>query len=162
MVLKNWYKWLGNIYGGVYPTLINYNGTEVKPASIGLQLSANSFKYIANGDSPLTSSGNVIFGTGTKEPDINDYALSGDIIKNLTAGITQAVNFDATYHEIVTTYILTNGNGEAVTIGEVGVKNYASKNGYLFERTVLDTPVTIPAGGIGQVTYTVRMNYPTA
>ena len=29
------------------------------------------------------------------------------------------------------------------------------------ERTVLETPVTIPAGGVGQVTYTIRMNYPT-
>lgn len=27
-------------------------------------------------------------------------------------------------------------------------------------RTVFDTPVTIAAGGVGQVTYTIRMNYP--
>ena len=32
---------------------------------------------------------------------------------------------------------------------------------YLIERTVLESPITIPAnGGVGQVTYKIRMDYP--
>lgn len=58
---------------------------------------------------------------------------------------------------------ITNNNETDITIGEVGIV-YQTGSSYsvLFERTVLESPITIPAGGVGQVTYTIRMNYPTA
>ena len=68
------------------------------------------------------------------------------------------------------TYTITNNGSEAVTIAEVAImaRILTDANGsnaaatlQLWERTVLDYPVTIPAGGIGQVTYTVRMDWPT-
>ena len=69
-------------------------------------------------------------------------------------------------------FTLTNTGSEDFTISELGLVTYAyitNTNGYcyennfLLERTVLENPITIPAnGGVGQVTYTIRMDYPVA
>lgn len=109
----------------------------------------------------------VMFGTGDTPPTINDYNLSGELITGLVATkvTTNYINSDS--FSISTLYTLTNTGTEAVTIKEVGLgqsfKYHGnSDNSCLIERTVLDTPVTIPAGGIGQVEYTITLTYPTA
>lgn len=63
-------------------------------------------------------------------------------------------------------YTITNSSATDITIAEVGLWGYinyaaSSMENALLERTVLDEPVTIPAGGIGMVTYSIRYNYPT-
>ena len=68
---------------------------------------------------------------------------------------------------ITALYTITNTGSSAFTIGELGLiaatyTNVSTNSKCLVERTVLDTPVTIPAGGIGQVEYTITFNYPTA
>lgn len=61
---------------------------------------------------------------------------------------------------------MKNTSSADVTIREIGY--YACYDGntknsrVLLDRTLLDTPVTIPAGSIGQVVYTITFNYPTA
>ena len=114
-----------------------------------------------------TSFTQVMFGTGDTPPTINDYNLSGNFITGLVAtkATTNLINSDS--FSITTRYTLTNTGAEAVTIKEVGLGqsfNYygSSENSCLIDRTVLDTPVTIPAGGVGQVEYTITFNYPTA
>ena len=109
----------------------------------------------------------VMFGTGDTPPTINDYNLSGYFITGLVATqvTTNLINSDSL--SISTLYTLTNTSAEAVTIKEVGLGQsfcYSgnSKNSCLVDRTVLDTPVTIPAGGVGQVEYTITFNYPTS
>lgn len=110
------------------------------------------------------SYGGVIFGTGTAQPTIDDYKLSGNIISTIVASVsyTRTVTEDSTVFQCV--YTLTNTGTEEITIGEIGLiggsGSYES-NKMLVERTVLDSPVTIPAGGVGQVTYTITFNYPT-
>lgn len=108
----------------------------------------------------------VVFGTGNIAPALGDYCLSGDFIKGISAtyAVKQTDADDGYTMSFV--YTITNNNSEDITIGEVGVVEFAHDgnniNGYaLTERTALESPVTIPAGGVGQVTYTIRMNYPT-
>ena len=117
--------------------------------------------------SPATSFTRVMFGTGDTPPTINDYNLSGNIITGLVAtkATTNLINSDSL--SISTLYTLTNTGAEPVTIKEVGLGQSfkyhgSSENSCLIDRTVLDTPVTIPAGGVGQVEYTITFNYPTA
>ena len=98
-----------------------------------------------------TNSG-FVFGNGAVEPTIDDYCLSGEFIK-----------LSGTLQRIVAT--LTNRKDTDVTISEVGYQDYVYVNSSgskccLLERTLLDNPITIPAGGVGQVTYTVRMSLP--
>ena len=69
---------------------------------------------------------------------------------------------DYSYHEGSAVLTITNNNATDITIGEVGIVYQGSNTAALLERTVLDSPITIPAGGVSQITYTIRMNYPTA
>lgn len=106
----------------------------------------------------------VAFGDGTGEVSENDYMLFGNVIRNLVC--TQALrveqNGNAITKKII--YTITNGNSEDVTISEIGYFNYvnyvtgSNTSDALYDHTLLDSPVTIPAGGIGQVTYTITFN----
>lgn len=109
----------------------------------------------------------VVFGNGSVAPTKDDYFLSGELLTTISATFTQNVTFDENGYEISTVYNITNTGSNPITVGEVGLfanTNIASNvsSYFLVERTVLDNPVTIPAGGVGQVTYTIRFNYPIA
>lgn len=114
----------------------------------------------------------VLFGTGTTPPSGGDYALSGDIVDTITVSNVRSHTVDDSGDTLTMVYTITNTGDTDITIGEVGLIapfQYACtasnnrKTVYpLIERTVLDKPITIPSGGVGQVTYTIRMNYPTA
>lgn len=109
----------------------------------------------------------VVIGTGTQEPTQDDYKLSGNMITGIASTVNATYSVDEDGVQITSIYTITNKNSEAITIGEiayVGGCNYRSGGGdlltTLFERTVLDTPVTIEPSGVGQVTYTIRVNAP--
>lgn len=114
--------------------------------------------------------GGVVIGTGTTPPTADDYALSGDIISTFSASASVERFNDENGAGVTATYMITNTGTSDFTIGEIGLIANISHSTYssstntlkaLLERTVLDAPVTIPAGGIGQVVYTIRVNYPT-
>lgn len=110
----------------------------------------------------------VAFGTDGTPPTPDDYRLAGNVISSLSGTVAKNVNIDEYGTTMTAIYTLTNSGAEDVTVREIGLfrQGYYSSLKYtstfMLERTVLDEPVTIPAGGIGQVTYTIRMNYPTA
>lgn len=111
----------------------------------------------------------VIFGTGTTPPTFNDYRLSGTIISGITTTVS-TTNIAAIENGVTltTVYTITNNNSTAITIGEIGLvgKPYTNTTSTdeaykaLFERTVLDTPITIESGAVGRVTYTITIQYP--
>lgn len=129
-----------------------------------------------NSNSSLFSYGTVL-GTGTTPPTPDDYTLSG-------AAITTIVNSYSIKNEIdednmgmtkTATYTITNSGDTDITIGEIGIfverrwqsqtttglSPQAYHHGFvMIERSVLEAPVTIPAGGIGQVTYSIRLDFP--
>lgn len=162
-----------------------YDGSDVSQYSGYYYVNVHSFYKLKTlmktpadatyvGTNKTTPIRGVVFGTGTTAPTENDYKLSGDAIAGLSnSNIT--MNEEATYDDsgaaITVVYTISNTTGAEITIGEVGLLDtlktkessvYAEKyHTILWERTVLGSPVTIPAGGVGQVTYTIRMNYPT-
>lgn len=167
MLTKNWYRvtsmmvFATSTNSGDGAICKNMKGTttQISPGSF-----LNLFGYysgtlktaIATG----SSANGVFFGTGDATPTVDDYTLAGDVISGIS--ITASKNsvgkeLDAGYAELTTVYGISNNNTEEVTVREIALAYY----GCILDRTVLDTPVTIPAGGIGQVTYTIRMNYPT-
>lgn len=115
-----------------------------------------------------TSNGGAIIGTGTTPATIDDYKLAGDMITTFTYSKTIKITHDDDKSTITALYTITNTGNAAFTIGEIGLiaACYSSGNtaAYrcLVERTVLDSPVTIEAGGVGQVTYTIEINMPVA
>lgn len=110
----------------------------------------------------------VIFGTGNTEPTIDDYQMAGEHFVDYTESHSFESTLDGTTRINSCRYTLTNTSTEPVTIGEVGLSVYAYRKtsgntyytGFLIERTALDSPITIPAGGVGIITYTLKFDLP--
>lgn len=166
MILKQWYQAFKKTCndGTVnFCDIMGENKTMVyfSPSILNLMDTYVTDKYCSG----------VIFGTGNANPTINDYKLSGDLVKNVSVAAYKTTTENPDGSEIYeATYTLNNNGNESVTIGEVGLCYKAHNTAYgssgggyaLFERTTLESPITIEAGGVGQITYTIRMNYPTA
>lgn len=176
-----WYKSIVH-YSGSKPTYCSGNMSSLTIPRLLKTFSAvttGKLSYLLGNGSQTTSSyvpnEGVIFGTGTTPPAADDYTLSGEIICGLTTSntmVSYTSKSDDEAQVLTSLFTITNTTGEDFTIGEVGllVNTYCYDSthpsnfgyrGFLVERTVLDTPVTIPAGGVGQVTYTIRMDYTT-
>lgn len=150
-----------------------YSSTAGDALKFGVDVTSNSSWPSLGVVLTSTSSGaggGVIFGDGNTPPALTDTKLSGNMITTINA--TRVITKEASDNSASLTviYTLTNTGSSPITIAEVGVIwNATSNNNYsqaeykgLLERTVLESPVTIPAGGIGQVTYTISMEAPTA
>jgi hypothetical protein len=182
MFLRNWYRALtAEMYNHSSVTGINTSGLTcniVGGGSSGGIYSRTSLTM--TGGSSLSSSntsapnmgvvqtdyaykGGIVFGTGSAEPTFDDYRLSGDLITTISSSASVTATLDDDGCTFVGTYTLTNTGSDGITVKEIGLL-MSNNSGpvMLIERTVLDEPVTIPAGGVGQVTYTIRFNYPTA
>lgn len=113
-----------------------------------------------------TNNVNIVLGSGTTPATIDDYMLESWITSGLSCVITSELDDD---NDTIWTITATNTSQSEIVIGEVGIhaKAYYGNNSvsntatFLFERTVLETPITIAPGGVGQVTYKIKMNYPT-
>ena len=115
----------------------------------------------------------TIFGDGTGTPSANDTKLFGNHLSQLTnSNVTVSVEYNADDNDakqsVKAVYTITNTTGAELTIREMGLlyeiavdHTYDYNHAVLMEHSVLDTPITIPVGGVGQVTYTIEMDYPT-
>ena len=177
MHTNNFYRAFANYIGynafGSTMGLVAYNGSTINsfdrfycdPTLWLPNASSNNGNMYHVLSSFSDNYGGVIFGTGDTPPTLADYKLAGDAIFNLVATVSKVSAMDANGFSFAVTYSLTNNNSEAVTIKEVGSvlgKSAAGQaNKVLIDRTVLDNPVTIEAGGVGQVVYTIGMSFPT-
>ena len=143
-------KGIKNVSGSVYDA--GYGGSDITPGPILSSVRFDSF----NG---------IIIGKGTTPPTLDDYYLEFQITSGLTTSNSRGIDENGNPYTLIT---MANATNKAITVGEVGIiaSVYYGTNGYtcyaLLDRTVLESPITIEAGGVGQITYTLRMNYPTA
>jgi hypothetical protein len=84
----------------------------------------------------------------------------------LSCSVAIAVDED---NDAVYKLTITNTSGEDITIGEIGMispfyynTTSSARRQALKERTVLDSPLTIPAGGVGLIDYSIKLPIPTA
>lgn len=168
----------GAVAGNTYNTTYNYRDVSFGLIHAVKQVSTFDVSQNSGDDTNSIvskSNGGVYFGSGNTPATIDDYKLSGDVIQNITTSYVENSIYeeDGSAGTLSYTYTITNNNDTEITIGEVALfgeaywQTASSSNSatythffYLFERTALESPVTIPAGGVGQVTYTIRMNYP--
>lgn len=176
MFTKNWYKALA-------AEMSRSNGTYQSMTGTTQTIHASYYLYFFNYDNgnpnyptihkvqtTLGSNGGVVFGTGNTPPTINDTTLSGDLVSGFSYSKSVTTECGDNGVTFTALYTVTNNNAEAITISEVAIIANLTKHNTspdapykaLLERTVLDTPVTIPAGGVGQVVYTITFNLPTA
>jgi len=144
------------------PTLISISGSNC-PIDATNQYVLRDIWYSArNSLSTLATRstdglGYIILGSGTTEPTPEDYRLESQITTNLSCD-----NVSVSRNTTVKTYTATfsNSGTSPITVTEIG---YVSRTGYgtnpityddfLMDRTVLETPITIPAGESRTVTY---------
>lgn len=153
-------------------SMTSIDGTTYTSVDLTFNRYANSdyntdaFAYVMPNkviESIINSQG-LYFGTGDTAPSVNDYKLSGEIIKNLKNDRTRiSMNQDDGYTELQVTVTVQNNNENSVTIKEIGLFGYLSTSAinrpYLMDRIVLATPITIPAGGTKSITYNLRHTY---
>ena len=174
MFTRNWYKALSTEMSRVNDTFQSVTGiTQTLSASaylFGIMLNEDH-RYtpsIYKVRTTLDSDGGVIFGTGNATPTIDDTTLSGNLVSGFSYNSSVSAKRGGDGVTITALYTVINNNEEAITISEVAlIANLYNNNTQamykgLLDRTVLDTPVTIPAGGVGQVVYTITFNYLTA
>ena len=176
MFTKNWYKATASamfymreeetyktMSGGIMK--ISGNASHIQ---LAYPASGSQNPFLGNMSGNWEASAGVILGTGITPPTVDDYTMSGNPITNFTYSYALAKDTDDNGATITALYTITNTGSSAFTIGEIGLT--ASLGGSystmiykaLLERTVLDSPLTIEPGGVGQLTYVIRMDYPTA
>lgn len=149
-------------YAGYLSEGINFgsNANNGTPSLYNPRLYAKTSLETAN-----NYNGGVIFGSGTASPTVDDYTMAGELFATGSVSANVERSFDDEGAYWTATYTITNTGDEDFTVGEIGL--YANSNStnvkgpFLIERTVLETPITIPAGGVGLVTYNIRLVYPT-
>ena len=119
---------------------------------------------------PISASAHgVRFGTGVTPATPNDYTLANMLVEGCTCQIPNGIsmNVESDILSVSATYSVTNTGSESLAISEIGAfgNQYidsTTRKTVLLDRTVLDEPITINPYETKQVTYTIRMNYPTA
>ena len=105
----------------------------------------------------------VLFGNGTTPATVNDYKLESPITSNITVANPSSTTTEQTDNYILWTVTFGVKASVETTISEIGLFSKAHMAGgaaeTLVDRTVLETPITIPAGQSKQITYTIRFNY---
>jgi hypothetical protein len=166
MFTKNYHKLLGCFLGycSQNDTIRTLSGNKVTSgittsnAQYIIPLYDNMSRFWKSGDYR-----GILFGNGDTPVTIEDYTLSGNIIdaNSFTAQANRTVVFDDNGVSITAVYTITNTSGEDILFKEIGmVAGPTGSELALIERTLLDSPVTIASGGIGKITYTIRMHYP--
>lgn len=168
MITNNWYRWFAwNMYNGGSRKLygMNYDGVPTL-------FTAYNSSYVTRvfpGDADIlkisisdnVSVYGIVFGDGTVAPSPNDYKMSGNNINSslekLSTVKTATLDGDTQHFSFV--FTLRNNSSASLTISEVGWFGYANFP-MMLDRTLLATPVTIPAGEVGTVKYTISITLP--
>ena len=156
MLTKNFYSYMRAAF---QKTAAEFTKTDGAKKTTSIVDDKPPFKQMNTG---------VSFGTGTTPATASDYKLESTLDSTqITVSNPSAVSYSRgdTYEEYSVTFGVTNKTSNAITISEIGLTAvpYYSNSGtsvyVLVDRTVLETPVTIPAGQSKQITYTIRFNY---
>lgn len=178
MLTKNWYNHTAAALTGVTITggLKDYKGTTrdavYQTAGSASYLNFNKlspFYAVNKGSLITTKSDNVgyMFGDNATPASMDDYTVVGNIVTGITVSKTVTGSADDSGVSLTTIFTIANENDTDITIAEVCLFNKcdianASQVCCCIDRTVLDSPITIMPDHAGQITYTVRMNYPMA
>lgn len=115
----------------------------------------------------------ILLGTGTEQPSEDDYQLSNMITSGITSAVTYQFGADNGNPYIEYLISLTNTTSSDITISEIGYSQainsgttVGSSNlgarGCLLDRTLLSTPVTVPANDSAAIKYKLSTVVSTA
>lgn len=172
MLTKNFYAhMMSRATHSVVPSvLVAYDGT-VCDAGYYQQLTNETTFHELNIVRTSAKGSGVTIGAGTTPATADDYKLESIITSgfSFTYPNSAALSTDESGVSYSASYGITNTEDTPLVISEIGLTGYvfsgtdSSQRKYvLLDRTVLEEPITINRGETKQLTYTIRMNYPTA
>ena len=176
MLTNNFYKAVaGALSGNTELNMKEMTKTDGKvtndiSSSYAVPNEMNPFRYMNNvysaNNNQLASAngGGIIIGTGTTPPTVNDYKLENQI----TSGFGSTTSFpnsdSAVYNArgIVSCCTITNSSQtDNLVINEIGyIKSKAGYWNILYDRIVLDTPITIAPGATKAIEYRLKVPAP--
>lgn len=169
MITKNWYNYFKSINGfnvianaarTTDGTIVNCgystSNTSIMLDSLMMRNTTVIYKKTTSG---------IVLGSGTTPPTIDDYELESQITSGLHCSVSTVYHAEGYVTRNITA---TNTSTMDITIAEVamqcqlytGENSSANSKYVLMDRSVLQVPVTIPAGGVGVISYTIRINVP--
>lgn len=166
MLTKNFYAYIKASFSGSN-SVATFTKTDGTTGTVSTSADYPPFKVMNKWAKSITGTG-VSFGTGTTPATASDYVLESILDDNkINVSTPSSISFSRydTYEEYTVTFGVTNKTADAITISEMGLTAvpYSPHSGNNFfalvDRTVLDAPITIPAGQSKQITYTIRFNY---
>lgn len=171
MFLNNYYEMLRLYsFGGTisFKNITGGSRTDVTNATYRQVYNSKLSPYDIMKNGMRTTDVGIVLGNGTAEVTKDDYKLSGTTFTTSNLSATTVVSVDTDSNGITTaTAVMTITAVSDVTISEVGLVGYiynGSTNGtynyVLFDRTLLDSPVSLAAGEVGQVIYKVSYTPP--
>ena len=105
------------------------------------------------------------YGTGTTPATMDDYKLANPITDTSITGRSgskaMVITLDADGVRYSAPHSLTNTTSNDIVIGEIGCFGQVdgSKSSFLLDRTVLETPVVVPAGKTVAMEYVIKFPY---
>lgn len=143
---------------------------------------SNSTFYISSGSSlnmgnlgsslqTTATSAGISVGSGDTAATDEDYNLASTITSGLSGTITNTHGMDSDKPYVTYNVVLSNSTAADIVVKEIGAKinipcqssagatGSSSNKVCLIDRTVLSTPVTVPAGGNAAILYTLKTSY---
>ncbi len=160
MLTKNFYALMRTALGKTSSTV-----TSIENTTVTVSMNSTNWYGVFGNMNFYGENGYqyVRFGSGTTPATVNDYTLESQINSDITVTNPNKVTTEQTDSYISWTATFGVKASVEITISEIGLiaKAYLSSGAVttLVDRTVLDTPITIPAGQSKQITYTIRFNY---
>ena len=152
-------------------TFYNASGSPVtaNSADMGVDyLKLRPLRYAFQLKTGGSSAGYISFWQGASTPSKDAVKPDGTEVTSFSATVVYKSEAVENGVNLTRLYTLTNTASSPITIdtvclcAEFSWKYSGGNMVFLCDKTQLETPVTIPAGGVGQITYTIHIDYPTA
>ena len=174
MITKYFKRYAGSLLlssNGISPVL---SGVPIKPTDgstyyLSGYSNNNCFPYsVSNSFTTSLNSQGIVLGSGTTAATEDDYRIETPITSGLSVNVTRTYSLDTdgnpSEHFLLA---VTNTSSASITVSELCYQQilyaYASPDGnspavktFCFDRTLLDSPVTIAAGETAVIRYTLK------
>lgn len=169
MFTNNFYAYLKSAFCHATTSLSNLQVKDTSGTTRKVYFyNISSVSSIFFGNSASTNMGNygIHFGDGTEPPTKDDYKLSGNKISVLSeTGRSRITTISGDTITLTENMTLQNTSDEAVTVSEIAwiSDQYCDSRSvgyFLFDRTLLENPVTIAPGEEGVILYKRSITIP--
>lgn len=175
MITKSGKNWITANLPFALMDATGYGVIQVKAINGNIRYISRAFYTHTSGVPFSTSSygSGIKLGSGTTPPTADDYCIENMITSGINVTINSRTKYvDQSNHACIDINMtVTNTGSDPLTISEAAFYNFAvsypsynstsatstgANTAVMIDRTLLDSPITIPAGESATITYTIK------